>query len=116
MEIQENKYQDAFLLTLVGDFLSEVDQAAIQEKVRSIVALGCKHVILDLDQVHYMNSCGLGSLVAILTTMRKASGDLMLIRVNANVLGLLTLTRLTKIFKLCQTLPEALEGCQPRSG
>ncbi|MBI1806182.1 MAG: STAS domain-containing protein [Ignavibacteria bacterium] len=112
MEIQEKKYQGAFLLTLIGDFLSEVDQSALQEKVRSIVAQGSKHVILDLDQVHYMNSCGLGSLIATFTTMRKAGGDLRLVRVNPNVLNLLMLTRLTKIFNLSETLPEALAGYQ----
>ena len=110
MEIQETKHDNTFVLTLVGDFLSEIDQSTLQEKVRVLNAQGCKYVILDLAAVHYMNSCGLGSLVAILTTMRKGGGDLKLVRVNANIMGLLTLTRLTKVFRICDTLSAAFES------
>ena len=91
-----------------GDFLSEGDHELFREKIRSLADEGVLHVVLDLAGVKYINSCGLGSLICALTTLRKTGGDIRLVGVGEHIREILEITRLNRTFEIYPSLKDAL--------
>jgi len=100
MEIEVRNTRARTILLLGGDFISEPDQERFRQCFRGLVEGGNKHFVIDLSHVHYINSCGLGSLVCALTTVRKAGGDLALVGAVADVREILAVTRLNTLFEM----------------
>jgi anti-sigma B factor antagonist len=92
-----------------GDFLCEADHETFREKIHALVDEGKRHVVIELAGVKYINSCGLGSLVCALTTLRKVGGDLRLAGVGEHVRELLEITRLDRTFDIYPSLENALQ-------
>ncbi|MCW5980185.1 MAG: STAS domain-containing protein [Bryobacteraceae bacterium] len=71
----------------------------VREAVRNIVAQGHRKVVLNLQNVSYMDSAGLGEVISAYTTMRNQGGDMKLVGVTGRALDLLQVTRLTTLFE-----------------
>lgn len=108
MEIIVSRVSGVCVVSLKGDFISEVDQELFRQKIHSLAEEGNLHVVIELAGVKYINSCGLGSLVCALTTLRKIGGDLRLVDVGAHVRELFAITQLNKIFEIYPSLEKAL--------
>jgi anti-sigma B factor antagonist len=65
--------------------------------------------VIDLSQVRYISSSGIGVLITILTKMRNAGGEVFLSSPSEHVKKLLIITKLNNIFNVFETLEEALE-------
>lgn len=70
---------------------------------------GIKHVVLDLQNVQYMDSTCVGVLVELLTRLREAGGGIALANVAQNVEYLFKLTRLDRVFPVCRDVMKAIE-------
>ena len=70
--------------------------AAIEERM----AHGQRDVILDLQQVSFMDSSGLGALVACFSSIRKQGGSMRLTQIPRQILELIEMTKLTHFFDL----------------
>jgi anti-sigma B factor antagonist len=110
MQIKEKIENDVAVLSLKGDLLGEPDTTTIREKIHSLVSDQVKQVVLDLGGVNYMNSSGLGTLIAALTTVRNSGGDLRLARVEGKVQNLFVMTQLVKVFDTYETVDRALSS------
>ncbi len=108
MKIHLTSTAGIHILSLVGDFINEVDQFAVRDRIQKLAAQGKTQLVVDLTSVKYINSCGLGSLVCGLTTVRKAGGDLRLVGVGPDVSEVLRITKLDTIFQIHETVSEAL--------
>lgn len=108
MQIKEKMEDNVAVITLKGDLLGEPDTTTIREKIHSLVNDDVKRVVIDLGGVNYMNSSGLGTLISVLTTMRNASGELRLARVEGKVQNLFIMTQLVKVFDTYETVDRAL--------
>ena len=75
-----------------------------------MLAQGRRWFILDLNEVTFIDSSGLGVLVACCSTIRKQGGTLQLIQVPDKVRSLLEITKLTDFFDLYATAEEALQS------
>jgi anti-sigma B factor antagonist len=69
--------------------------------IEAQVAQGRRDFILDLHRVTFMDSSGLGALVACFSSIRKQGGAMRLVRVSGQVRELIDLTKLTHFFDLC---------------
>jgi anti-sigma B factor antagonist len=108
MEIIVTAVGGIHVVRLEGDFLSETDHEIFREKIHALAKEGKMHVAIDLAGVKYINSCGLGSLICALTTLRKVKGDLRLVNVGAHVRELLEITGLNRTFETYPSLEKAL--------
>jgi anti-sigma B factor antagonist len=68
-----------------------------------------RHVVLDLQNVQYMDSMCIGVLVELLTKMREAGGRIALVNTAHNVEYLFKLTRLDRVFPICRDVMKAIE-------
>lgn len=70
-------------------------------------------VLVDLDEVKFMDSTGLGVLVKALTGVREASGQLELVVTSENILKLFRITQMSEVFGLHSSRDSALSALSP---
>ena len=73
---------------------------------------GIRHVVMDLQNVQYMDSMCVGVLVELLTTLKEAGGRIALVNASANVEYLFKLTRLDRVFPICRDVMKAIEAVE----
>lgn len=73
---------------------------------------GVRHVVLDLQNVQYMDSMCVGVLVELLTTLKEAGGRIALVNASTNVEYLFKLTRLDRVFPICRDVMKAIEAVE----
>jgi anti-sigma B factor antagonist len=70
----------------------------LRETVSGLLAKGEKKILLNLGDVNYIDSSGIGELVSAFTTVRKQGGDLKLLNLTKKVHDLLQITKLYTVF------------------
>lgn len=108
MNIEHEEKQGVIVFRLRGDFISEPDQLSFQQKVRDLVRVGKTRIIVDLHGVQYINSCGIGSLVGALTTLRRSGGDILLAETTREVQTVFETAQLQLIFTFHRSVDDAL--------
>ena len=72
--------------------------ATLRRMVRELVQKGYRKILLNLGEVDYIDSAGLGELVSAHATVRNARGDMKLLQPNKHVRDLIQITRLFTVF------------------
>ncbi len=70
----------------------------LRDAVRDLLAKGQKKILLNLGEVTYIDSSGIGELVSAFTTVRNQSGELKLLNLTKKVHDLLQITKLYTVF------------------
>jgi len=110
MEIQQSEQEGLIVLKLSGKIIGGPDATVLNDKLHDLIESGHRNVIADLEQVNWMNSSGLGILISALTTIRNAGGDLRIAATTEKIKNLLTITKLTNLFSLYDTVEEAIKS------
>ena len=76
------------------------ESAALRDLVRDLLSKGHKQILLNLGDVHYIDSAGLGSLVSAAASMRKQEGELKLLNLTNKVTNVMQITRLYTVFDI----------------
>ncbi|MDQ1411270.1 MAG: anti-sigma factor antagonist [Acidobacteriaceae bacterium] len=84
--------------------------AAVREVVRDLLAKGRKKILLNLADVDYIDSAGLGSLVSAFTSVRNEGGELKLVYLTKKVQDLLQMTKLYTVFDIYDDETAALNS------
>jgi anti-sigma B factor antagonist len=95
MEVRTTK--DATVVRLSGNLTREV-AGSFKEEVKGLIPQA-KRLILDLSAVGYMDSSGLGAVVSLYVTTKRAGCELQLINLSKRVRELLGLTHLLSVFE-----------------
>jgi len=83
---------------------------AFRERVKQLVESGSLRLIVDLGEVSFVDSSGLGAVIGGLKVARQAGGDLRIARANEQVKLVLELTSLNRLLQPYESLEKALEG------
>jgi anti-sigma B factor antagonist len=70
----------------------------LRDTVRDLLAKGSKKIILNLAEVNYIDSSGIGELVSAYTTVKNQGGELKLLNLTKKVNDLLQITKLYTVF------------------
>ena len=70
----------------------------LRDSVRDLLAKGDKKILLNLGEVTYIDSSGIGELVSAFTTVRNQGGELKLLNLTKKVHDLLQITKLYTVF------------------
>jgi anti-sigma B factor antagonist len=108
MKIKEKIEGDVAILNVSGNMMGGPETMALHEKVKSLGADGIKKVVIDLKDVKWMNSSGLGVLMACMTTLNNGGGKLKLSSVTEKVKSLLVITQLMRIFDTYESAERAV--------
>lgn len=97
------------ILDCAGRLVFGDETSALREKVKSLLTEGSR-IILNLADVSYIDSGGLGTLVALYTTARNAGGTVKLARLTQKVGDLLQVTKLLTVFDVYNSEEEAVQS------
>ena len=89
-----------YLPSQAADDLPVLDELTPREIVRELADKGNKKVVLNLGEVQYIDSSGVGELVKTHTTVRNQGGQIRLVNLNKRVHDLLQITRLSAVFDI----------------
>jgi anti-sigma B factor antagonist len=103
---------DPTVIAITGDVLGGADAMEFSRAINEQIREGAHQVIVDLSEVHLMNSSGLGMLVAASTSLRSSGGRLMVVGANERIKSLLKMTRLDSVFASYETRDAAVEACR----
>ena len=112
LEITEREREGVTILGLKGR-ITVGEVSPVRERIAALLAAGHTHVVLDLGDVEYIDSTGLGNLVISFTQVKKAGGGLKLMRLNKRNVELLALTRLHTIFEVFADETNAVNSFHP---
>jgi anti-sigma B factor antagonist len=110
MEISERKSGHVTILDVSGKITLGDGDAILKDKLHSLVHQGRKDVLLNLGQVQYVDSAGLGAIVSAYTTMTREGGSLKLLGITKRLQDLLTITKLLTVFDTFDSEDEALRS------
>ena len=95
-------------LTIHGDLIGETKGIELVELINNVLNGGAKYALVDIGDVRYINSSGIGVLITILTKFRNKGGEMYLIKPSEHVKKLLIITKLQAIFNIVDSKAEAL--------
>ena len=107
MKIVERKVGDVTILDLQGKILIGEGDDALRDAVTRVVQSGQQKILLNLAEVPYVDSAGLGEIVRCYTTVSKAGGKLKLINLTKKIQDLLSITKLLTVFETYDSEEEA---------
>jgi anti-anti-sigma factor len=99
---------DVCVLRLKGRILTGSDAGYLRVKSDELKASGYRKVLADFRHVPYVDSTGIGFLVAVYTSMRNCKGRFVMANLNPRVREVLDLTRLAEILTICDDEAGAL--------
>lgn len=98
------------VLDLSGKITLGEGGATLRDEVRSIVSKGSKKILLNLGDINYIDSSGLGELVSAFTAVKNAGGELKLINLTKKVRDLLVITKLVTVFDVKEDEASAVKS------
>jgi anti-sigma B factor antagonist len=98
------------VLTLDGRIVLGEETSSLREKVKSLLSEGKKKFVLDLKNVTFIDSSGLGALVAVYSSAKSAGASLRLSNLGSRFNELLQITKLYTIFEVSNTEAEAVSA------
>lgn len=113
LDIQEREREGIVILDLKGRLIVGEPVSSLREKVRELSDAGKLSVILNLGELDYIDSTGLGGLVISYTTVKKAGGALKILNLSKRNVELLVLTKLTTVFELFNDEQDAVNSFFP---
>ncbi|WP_215225972.1 STAS domain-containing protein [Echinicola shivajiensis] len=97
------------ILSIKGDLIGDESGPKLVEVISDALQAGVKSCIIDLEEVRYISSSGIGVLITMLTKMRNAGGEVFLASPSEHVKKLLIITKLNNIFTVYESLEDARE-------
>ena len=116
MQISERTVGDVVIVDVSGKVtLGDGGDVVLKDKMRSLVQQGQKKVLLNLGDVSYVDSAGLGEIVQAYATVNKNGGTLKLLNVTKRIKDLLSITKLLTVFECHDNEAEAIKSFGPAS-
>ena len=109
MKFEQEIIGNTLVLRLSGDLIGENNGANILDKVSNAIQDEIRVCIIDISQLRYINSSGIGVLMTILTKFRNKGGEVYLMKPSDTVQKLLVITKLNAIFHVIQNEDEVLK-------
>ncbi len=113
LEIHKKQHEGVVVLDLKGRVTVGPEATSLREAVAGVVAADQKNLVLNLAQVDFIDSTGLGALVMSSTSMRKAGGTVKLLNLNRRNIELLVMTKLATVFEIFNDEQDAVNSFFP---
>jgi len=108
LTISEGLAGDVAVLELHGNIMIGSGTALLHQTIRRLLAGGRVKFILNLADIRWVDSCGLGALVAAYTAIARAGGQIKFSHVRENVQEIMAITKLVTVFDIYEDAPAAL--------
>ena len=100
MKVTTRQVDGITILDLSGRITLGEGSVTLRDTVRDVLAKGSKHILLNLEDISYIDSSGIGELVSAFTSVKNAGGELKLLNLTKKVKDLLQITKLYTVFDI----------------
>lgn len=107
MKFIKKEAYNAIVIEIKGKLMGGPEAAEFHDLLQETIDADKKNIVIDMSDVKYVNSSGIGILIRGYTTMRNAGGDMKLSAISDKVNGVLSITKLDQIFEYFPTPEEA---------
>jgi anti-sigma B factor antagonist len=114
MSIIERTINDVAVLDLEG-ILALDENAGFRKYGAGVVEAGVRKLIVNLANVKYIDSCGLGELISCYAMLHQVDGHVKLLHLNNRRQHLLAITKLDSLFEIFDSEPAAVSSFAPRA-
>jgi anti-sigma B factor antagonist len=108
MDIKERVVKGVSILDLSGKIVLGEGDVQVKERIKDLMADGQRRVLLNLAEVNYIDSAGLGTLISSYTTAKREGGSLKLVNLTKRIQDLLAITKLITVFETFDSEADAL--------
>ena len=108
MKIQESVQNGVAVLALAGKLMGGPEMGEFGERIAELKKTGIKRVVLDMGEVEWINSTGLGMIISAYTTLTRDGGGVKLARVGDRVQNLFVITKLVTLFDAYESVESAV--------
>ena len=113
MHVEVRQTKDVVILDLKGRLTAGLGDQILREAIDELLAEGRRRILLNLSEVAFVDSAGVGELVAGLKTARRFGAELKLLNVGDRVYSTLDMARLLPTFETYQDEAEAIRSFGP---
>ena len=110
MQITERSVGDVMILDVKGKITLGEGDEMLKDKVNSLVNQSQRKIILNLADVPYLDSAGLGEVVRAYTTVSRQGGSLKLLNLTKRITDLLSITKLLTVFETFDSENDAVRS------
>jgi anti-sigma B factor antagonist len=110
MRIVTREKDGVVVLDLQGKLMGGPDAETFKATIYKLLDSGHKKIVVNLHDIDWINSTGMGILISGYTTMRRSGGDLRLLNVSDKIQSILYVTKLNMIFKCYGSEDEAIKS------
>ena len=108
MKFKSRESKGITIIELTGNVMGGPDATSLNDQLHKLIDDNKKKVVVDLDEVKFINSSGLGMLIGGLTTLRNSGGEMKLARASKKIEDLLKMTKLSTVFDIHKTVNDAV--------
>ena len=112
MKANSRQVDGVTVVDLSGRIILGEPTSTLREMFRDMIGRGQKKILLNLADVNYIDSSGLGTLVSVYTTLTSQQGQLKLVNLTKRVHDLLQLTKLLTVFEVFDNEAAAVKSFQ----
>ena len=112
MEIKRRRVDEVVILDLSGEIVIGKGDVALRKEINDLIMEGEKSILLNLAKIKFIDSAGIGQIVACHTTLNRAGGDLKLLNLNKKIREILTITKLIMVLDTYSDEDEAIRDFQ----
>ena len=103
------------VVSLDGRIVLGEETSALRDAVNSLLAEGKKNIVLDLSNVSFIDSAGLGTLVAAYSSAKSKGASLRLCNLGSRFKELLQITKLYTVFEVLDTDADTVRAIQKKA-
>ena len=100
MNVATRQVDGITILDLSGRITLGEGSVTLRDSVRDLLAKGSKNILLNLGNITYIDSSGIGELVSAFTSVKNSGGELKLLNLTKKVHDLLQITKLYTVFDI----------------
>jgi len=110
MKASTRQVDGVTVVDLSGRITLDEGSTLLRDTIKQLASQGRKHVLLNLSEVQYIDSTGIGELVNAFTSMRAQGGELKLLNLTRKVRDLLQITKLHEVFDIKDDEASAIQA------
>lgn len=110
MNLKQEKINGSTVLFIKEERIDAHNSGELKEAILHLIEQGEANIIVQLEQVRFIDSSGLGALLSGYKNAAARSGKLAIANMQQQVLSMFELTRLNRVFEIYTDLNEAFEG------
>lgn len=116
MKIKRRDIDDVVILEFSGKVMGGPDFEKVRGATSELVKDGVKKLLIDLSDVPWMNSSGVGILISAYQSMRNAGAQVKFLNINERVKSILMVTKLLTVFESYYNREDALASFRTNAG